>query len=134
MTTQLGDAVRHRLIGDDDVAPDLRIQRLAGNDFTGALRQANEHVHHPGFEMHLGTAAHTAAHDAILTRLDQALADAESALQLLGCERHCGRSLPRELVGPELAESYRIAGGSCRRGSADRSGLMLRAMKSLMSE
>ena len=47
MTAQLGDAVRHRLIGDDDIAPHLRIQRLPGNDFAGALRQANEHVHDP---------------------------------------------------------------------------------------
>ena len=38
--------------------------------------------------MHLGTAAH----DAVLTRLDQALADAESGLQLLGCERHAAES------------------------------------------
>ena len=84
MTTQLGDAVRHRLIGDDDIAPHLRIQRLAGNDFARALRQANEHVHDPGFEMHLGVAPH----DAVLAGLDQALADPESRLQFLWRECH----------------------------------------------
>ena len=84
MTAQLGDAVRHRLIGYDDIAPHLRIQRLAGNDFARALRQANEHVHDAGFEMHLGVAAH----ETILAGLDQALADPESRLQLLGRESH----------------------------------------------
>jgi hypothetical protein len=84
--TQFGDAVRHRLIGDHDVAPDLPVQHLARHDLASVLGQAHEHVHHPGLETHL----RIAAHDPVLERLDEVLIDAEARLQLLTGERDRG--------------------------------------------
>ena len=84
---QLGDAVGHRLIGDHDVAPHLPVQRFPRDDFAGTLGQAYEHVHDPRLEAHLDVAPH----DAVLARLDEALADTESRLQLLSRECHAGR-------------------------------------------
>ncbi len=104
MMAQLGDAVRHRLIGDDDVAPHLRVQRLPRNDLAGAFRQAHEHVHDPGFEMHLGAAAH----DAVLAGLDEALADPESGLQLLGGECHRGSMMLPHGLGSGTGSPSRI--------------------------
>ncbi len=86
---QLGDAVRERLIGDDDVAPDLFVERIARDDLAGALRQAHQHVHHPRLDAHVGIAAH----DAILARLDQTVAETKPGFQLLACESHLNATL-----------------------------------------
>ena len=93
MMSQFGDAVRHRLIGDDDIAPHLLVQRFARNDVAGARGQAYEHVHDPGLETHLDSAPH----DTVLAGLDEAIADPESGLQLLRCECHAGRCYQQKL-------------------------------------
>ena len=107
MMSQFGDAVRHRLIGDDDVAPHLLVQRFPRNDVAGARGQAYQHVHDPGLETHLDFAPH----DTVLAGLDEAVTDAESGLQLLTRECHAGRCYLRP--GERLSFGGRCAFQFC---------------------
>ena len=82
MMTQLGDAVRHRLFGDHNVAPHLLVQCVSRHDFAGALREADQHVHDSWLDTHLGVVPR----DTVLAGLDQVLTEAESRIQLLTCK------------------------------------------------
>lgn len=56
---QLANRPVQDIVGDEDIGPDARHQRIAGHDFAGGLGEALEHLHHLGLEAHLfGAARH----------------------------------------------------------------------------